>query len=149
MVVEAWLARAAAARPRHTALQTPEGSWSYAELLAAARSGAAELAERGAGAGERVAIVLPPGLAFAQALHACMLLGAVAVPLDPRLTVRERAHVLEGASIVLEEPLRAPVPTGGHPRSAAAAQGLGSRAADGERLQSGHELAATAVVMHT
>jgi O-succinylbenzoic acid--CoA ligase len=71
------------------------------------------------------------------------------VPLDPRLTVRERAHVLEGASIVLEEPLRAPVPTGGHPRSAAAAEGLGSRAADGERLQSGHELAATAVVMHT
>ena len=149
MVVEAWLARAAAARPLHTALQTPDGSLSYAELLAAARSGAAELAERGAGAGERVAIVLPPGLAFAQALHACMLLGAVAVPLDPRLTVRERAHVLEGASIVLEEPLRAPVPTGGHPRSAAAAEGLGSRAADGERLQSGHELAATAAVIHT
>jgi len=92
MVVEAWLARAAAARPRHTALQTPAGSWSYAELLAAARSGAAELAQRGAGAGERVAIALPPSLAFAQALHACMLLGAVAVPLDPRLTAGGRGR---------------------------------------------------------
>jgi O-succinylbenzoic acid--CoA ligase len=149
MVVEAWLTRAAAARPRHTALQTPEGSWSYAELLAAARSGAAELAQRGAGAGERVAIALPPGLAFAQALHACMLLGAVAVPLDPRLTAGERAHVLEGASIVLEEPLRPPRQAGGRPQSAAAGDGLGSRAEEGEGLRSGHELAATAVVIHT
>jgi O-succinylbenzoic acid--CoA ligase len=157
MVVEAWLVRAAAARPRHTALQTPEGSWSYAELLAAARAGAAELAQRGAGAGERVAIALPPGLAFAQALHACMLLGAVAVPLDPRLTAGERAHVLEGARVVLEEPLRATGPAGGRSTSptaadgppAAAADGLGSRAGEGERLQFAHELAATAVVIHT
>src|SRR5262249_36063513 len=67
MVVEAWLARAAAARPRHTALQTPEGSWSYAELLAAARAGAAELAQLGAGSRERGAVALPPGLAVAQA----------------------------------------------------------------------------------
>ena len=148
-MVEAWLARAAAARPRHTALQTPEGSWSYAELLAAARSGAAELAQRGAGAGERVAIALPPGLAFAQALHACMLLGAVAVPLDPRLTAGERAHVLGGASVVLKEPLRLPPPAAGCPKSAAAGDGLDSRAGEGERLQSGHELAAPAVVIHT
>ena len=149
MVVEAWLARAAAARPRHTALQTPAGSWSYAELLAAARSGAAELAQRGAGAGERVAIALPPSLAFAQALHACMLLGAVAVPLDPRLTAGERAHVLKGASIVLDEPLRAPGPAGGRPRSPAAADGLGSRAEEDEGLEPGHDLAAAAVVIHT
>src|SRR5262245_36342533 len=149
MVVEAWLARAAAARPRHTALQTPEGSWSYAELLAAARFGAAELARRGAGTGERVAIALPPGLAFAQALHACMLLGAVVVPLDPRLTAAERAHVLEGASVVLEEPLRLPPPAGGRPKAAAAAEGLDSRAEEGEGLQSGHELGAPAVVIHT
>jgi O-succinylbenzoic acid--CoA ligase len=155
MAVEAWLARAAAARPRHTALQTPAGSCSYAELLAAARSGAAQLAERGAGAGVRVAIALPPGLAFAQALHACMLLGAVAVPLDPRLTAGERAHVLEGASIVLEEALRAPGPlrapgrAGGPPTSPAAGDRLGPGAEDGERLQYTHDLAATAVVIHT
>ena len=40
---------------------------------------------RGAARGERVAIALPAGLAFAQALHACLLLGAVAVPVDLRL----------------------------------------------------------------
>src|SRR5262245_25533926 len=149
MVVEAWLTRAAAARPRHTALQTPEGSWSYAELLAAARSGAAELARRGAGAGERVAIALPPGLAFAQALHACMLLGAVAVPLDPRLTAGERAHVLEGSSIVLEQPLPAPRRAGERAGAPTAGDGLGSSAEKGERRESGHELAAPAVVIHT
>jgi O-succinylbenzoic acid--CoA ligase len=149
MVVEAWLARAAAARPRHTALQTPQGSWSYAELLAGARSGAAELAERGAGAGERVAIALPPGLAFAQALHACMLLGAVAVPLDLRLTTGERARLLEGASILLEEPLRAPARSGTGTASPARGDVAGSGAEARERLQSGHELAATAAVIHT
>jgi o-succinylbenzoate---CoA ligase len=164
MVVEAWLARAAAARPLHAALQTPEGSWSYAELLAAARSGAAELAERGACAGERVAIALPPGLAFAHALHACMLLGAVAVPLDPRLTAGERARVMEGSSIVLEEPLPAPPLSapplsalqfpapplaGGRASSPAGGDGPGSSAENGERRLSGHELAATAVVIHT
>src|SRR5207253_2458830 len=48
MVVEAWLARAAAARGGHAALDTPTGSWSYAELLAAAQAGAGELSARGA-----------------------------------------------------------------------------------------------------
>ena len=82
MIVEGWLPRAAAARPGGVALQTPDGAVSYAELLADASAGAAELAARGARPGQRVAIALPPGLAFAQALHACLLLGAVAVPVD-------------------------------------------------------------------
>jgi O-succinylbenzoic acid--CoA ligase len=38
-----------------------------------------------------VAIALPPGLHFALALHGCLLLGAVAVPVDLRLTPQERA----------------------------------------------------------
>src|ERR1035441_5683270 len=70
MIVEGWLARAAAARPEGVALQAPHDSLSYAELLASACRGAAELVARGAGPGQRVAIALPPGLAFAQALHA-------------------------------------------------------------------------------
>jgi len=49
MEVEAWLARAAAARPEHTALRTLREEWSYARLHAAARAGAGELAARGAG----------------------------------------------------------------------------------------------------
>src|SRR6476646_2485660 len=105
MVVEGWLARAAGARPDHTALATPEGDWSYRELYAAALAGAGELSARGAGPGRRVAIALPAGRSFAAALHACMLLRAVAVPVDLRLAAAERSLIAEGASVVIEEPL--------------------------------------------
>src|SRR5438034_4254874 len=130
MVVEGWLARAAAARPDRTALDTPRGSWSYAQLYAAARLGARELSQRGAGPGTRVAIALPPGLAFAQALHACLLLGAVAVPVDLRLAPQERARIVDGAETLVAEPLAG---AGGQARGAGA----------------GHDLDATAVVIHT
>jgi o-succinylbenzoate---CoA ligase len=131
MEVEAWLARAAAARPGHTALQTPHGDWSYAQLHAAARAGAAQLAACGAGPGARVAIALPAGLAFAQALHACLLLGAVAVPVDLRLSDPERAHIAAGATVLVEEPLAEDAPGAGFPGDAR------------------HVLDATAVVIHT
>jgi O-succinylbenzoic acid--CoA ligase len=132
MVVEGWLARAAAVRPEGVALETPEQSCSYAELLALARTGADELAARGARPGERVAIALPPGLAFAQALHACLLLGGVAVPVDMRATPAERARITEGAGLLVQEPL------GGRPAPGSA----------GEHDR-GHDLDATAVVLHT
>jgi o-succinylbenzoate---CoA ligase len=131
MVVEGWLGRAARARPAHTALQTPSASCSYAELYGAACSGARELAERGAGPGDRVAIALPAGLEFAQALHACLLLGAVAVPIDLRLSASERALRSDGAALLVEQPL-----AGGSRDLADPAPG-------------GHDLAAPAVVIHT
>jgi len=139
MVVEGWLARAAAARPQREAVQTPTGDWSYAELYAAARRGSAELGARGARPGERVAIALPPGLAFAQALHACFLLGAVAVPIDVRSPPRERTLLAQGARVFLEEPLADP------------SECTNGRAggATGERPDSGHDLDAVAVVIHT
>src|ERR1700676_3183657 len=95
MLVEAWLPRAAAAHPERTAIETPAGSSSYSELLNASRSGADQLARRGAHPGQRVAIAVPPGLAFAEALHACLLLGAVAVPVDVRLSAAERGRLPE------------------------------------------------------
>jgi o-succinylbenzoate---CoA ligase len=104
MAVEAWLERAAAANPATIAVQTPGGACSYAELLARARAGAGELAARGVERGEWVAIALPAGLDFVCALHACMLLGAVAVPVDLRLGERERAAIADGA-VVVDEPL--------------------------------------------
>jgi O-succinylbenzoic acid--CoA ligase len=137
MVVEAWLTRAAAAAPRRTALQTPAGSWTYGQLHGAALAGAAELSGLGAGPGERVGIALAPGLAFAQALHACMLLGAVAVPVDLRLGPAEREHVCAGAAVVVKEPLRPPGDGGLRARGGAEA-GL-----------AGHDLAATAAIIHT
>ena len=134
MIVEGWLPRAAAARPGGVALQTPEGAVTYDELLAGASAGAAELAARGAKPGQRVAIALPPGLAFAQTLHACLLLGAVAVPVDLRLTAAERELVTAGAAVLVEEPLTSPA---------------GADDADHRFATARHELGSTAVVIHT
>jgi O-succinylbenzoic acid--CoA ligase len=134
MLVEAWLARAAAAQGARTAVETPSGSWSYRQLHEAVLAGAAELSARGVRRGERVAIALPGGLAFAQALHACWLLGAVAVPIDTRLTGGERALLADGAALLLEQPLGTDASV--YPRA-------------GDRERNVHDLARTAVVIHT
>jgi O-succinylbenzoic acid--CoA ligase len=104
---------------------------SYAELHAAAQAGAGELSARGAAPGLRVAIALAPGPAFVQALHACLLLGAVAVPVDLRLAPAERSRIADGASVVVEEPLS---------RDASAPE---------IALAGYHDLGATAAVIHT
>src|ERR1022692_3411169 len=106
MQVEAWLRRAARMAPTLTALQTPDGRVSYAELARRAQVGAGVLAERDVAPGERVAIALPPGIAFAEALHACFLHRAVAVPVDLRLTAPERERIAAGVSLLVDEPLR-------------------------------------------
>jgi O-succinylbenzoic acid--CoA ligase len=129
MVIEGWLDRAASHAPERVAVETPELSWTYAELLARARQGAGQLADRGAGPGERVAIALAPGADFVQALHACLLLGAVAVPVDLRLAAGERERIATGAAVVVEEPLRA--------------TGSGR----GQAVQ--HDLDAPALIVHT
>lgn len=134
MFVEAWLHRAVRTHPGSTALEGPDGSRSYAELHAAARRGARSLSTRGVSPGDRVAIALPPGLAFAEAFHACLSLGAVAVPVDLRLTDAERAHVCEGASLVVSETLVAEEDAGADPDLA---------------LEERHDLAAVAAIIHT
>jgi O-succinylbenzoic acid--CoA ligase len=80
-VIEPWLERA---RPDRTAIETPHGRMSYGELLAAAKEAARDL--RG-----RVEIAARPDLDFVVRLHACLLAGARAVPVDPRLGAAERA----------------------------------------------------------
>ena len=105
MVVDGWLARAATSRPDRTAIETPSGSWSYAELNKAARSGAATLARRGVGPGAHIGIALPSGLPFVQALHGSLLLGAVAVPIDLRLAEEERAQIEARCDTVVRDSL--------------------------------------------
>jgi O-succinylbenzoic acid--CoA ligase len=105
MQVEAWLTRAARAAPDAIAIQTPGEQVSYAQLHELALAGAGELYERGARPGGRVAVALSPGIAFAGALHACMLLGVVAVPIDLRLTRTEQERLCSGASVVVSEAL--------------------------------------------
>ncbi|MGC2375532.1 MAG: AMP-binding protein, partial [Solirubrobacteraceae bacterium] len=136
MQVEAWLQRAANSAPDLTALQTAQERLSYAELWQAARLGAAELAARGAREGARVAIALPPGIAFAQALHASFLLGAIAVPVDLRLTPAERERLAARADVLVEHPL--------HTCSASDAEAL-------ESAESSltHDLDAVCVTIHT
>jgi O-succinylbenzoic acid--CoA ligase len=84
MVVEPWLERAAARRPERVAIEAPDGALTYAQLVAAARDEARGLAGR-------VEIEARPELEFVVRLHACLLAGARAVPIDPRLSDQERA----------------------------------------------------------
>ncbi|HEY6761946.1 MAG TPA: AMP-binding protein [Baekduia sp.] len=84
MVVESWLARAARERPARAAVNDV----SYAELHERARAAAAGLPR-----GARVGLALPPGVDYVVALHACLLAGALVVPIDPRLTEAERPAV--------------------------------------------------------
>ncbi len=109
MQVEAWLQRAAVSSPTRIALETPQARVSYRELAQLAVAGASDLRERGVCPGDRVAIVLPAGIDFAQALHACMLVGAIAVPIDPRLTAEERQSIVADV-VLVDRPLRTPAP---------------------------------------
>jgi O-succinylbenzoic acid--CoA ligase len=96
--IDPWLLRAAAANPDRPALLTPSGSFTYTELEARARAVAGGLTARGVGAGDRVALALAPGEEFVAAVHGCLLLGAIVVPIDLRLGGAERAARMEGVA---------------------------------------------------
>ncbi len=105
MEIDPWLARATARRPEAVALETPEGRLTYRELLMAATRAAGRLVLRGAGPGDRVALTLPPGRDFVVALHACLLLRAPAMPIDPRLGERERKQLTGAVEVLVNTPL--------------------------------------------
>ena len=86
MLSDPWLTRAAALRPDRVAVQTPGGSLTYAQLERRARARAAVLD------GGPLAIAHPPGLEFAVDLHAALLAGVPAIPIDLRLGEEERAR---------------------------------------------------------
>src|SRR4051812_42352489 len=95
MVVESWLARAARERPRRRAVN----DLTHGALYERARVVAAGLPRGG-----RVGLALPPGEAYVVALHACLLAGALVVPIDLRLTDGERPEV----DVVIEADAPAP-----------------------------------------
>jgi o-succinylbenzoate---CoA ligase len=76
---------------------------SYAELSDGAARAARQLAALGVGEGDRVATTLPPGIAFAELLHALPRLGAVFVPLNPR-----DPQLALDVKAVLSEPVTGP-----------------------------------------
>jgi O-succinylbenzoic acid--CoA ligase len=94
--------------PDRVAIETRSGAVTYAELEDGARAAAGALAERGLSAGDRVALALPAGIEFVTALHGCMLVGAVAVPVDLRLGEGERAARAKDAVCVVDERLAGP-----------------------------------------
>src|SRR5688572_4716184 len=127
MLVEAWLHRAARTRPDLVALRAEDGALTYMELHTAARLAAKRLSALGIRPGDRVGIALPARRAFVETLHGCLLLGAVAVPVDRRLKVAERAAQTESCATVVSRPL----------------DGL---ADEGAALTGTHDLSATAIV---
>ena len=89
------------------ALSTPAGARSYRELHDRARAVGGALVAHGIGPGDRVALEMP-GEGLVVALHGCLLIGAVAVPIDLRLRDAERAARREGTALALTEPIAGP-----------------------------------------
>ncbi|MGO9495423.1 MAG: AMP-binding protein [Solirubrobacteraceae bacterium] len=105
-----WIHAAADRAPDRVAIEGLERSLTYAQLCDAAMAGAGAL--HGV---RRAAIALPPGEDFVVALHACLLAGVAAVPLDLRLSEAEREQRLAGADAVIDTPIIASPSLAGQP----------------------------------
>ena len=95
--VGSWLALHAKERPGHTALvveRTGERI-SYAELESRVQRTAQALAELGLAPGDRIALALPSEPLYLEVYFAAALLGAIAIPLNTRLTAAELGFQLE------------------------------------------------------
>ncbi|MEJ7797135.1 MAG: AMP-binding protein [Solirubrobacteraceae bacterium] len=130
MLVESWLCRAARTRPDGAALRSADGTLTYAELDVAASVASRRLSALGVRAGDHVGLALPARAPFVETLQGCMRLGAVAVPVDLRLTEIERAARVGGCALLVDAPL-----DGAQDRDAP--------------LLATHDLAAAAIVVHT
>jgi O-succinylbenzoic acid--CoA ligase len=99
--MESWLYMAAAKHPDRPAIESPERTLSFDALARLASASAVALRDQGVGAGDRVALEIEDRVEFVIALHACLLLGAPAVPIDLRLSEGERALRRRGSVTVL------------------------------------------------
>jgi O-succinylbenzoic acid--CoA ligase len=126
--MDLWLQLAARKHPERVAIETPERTLNYGELLRLALGSVCALEAEGIGAGDRVALEIEERIEFLVALHACLLLGAPAGPVDLRLGEAEREPRRRGATLVLRE-LPSPV--------------------EGGWVTSSHDQDAVATVMHT
>jgi acyl-CoA synthetase (AMP-forming)/AMP-acid ligase II len=90
------IAEAARRFADRTAYVTPRGwSLSYADLDRISDEAAAGLAARGVGAGDVVALVLPPGPEYLLAYAAAAKLGAITAGVNDRLADRERDAIID------------------------------------------------------
>jgi o-succinylbenzoate---CoA ligase len=100
--MEPWLTRAARIHGARTAIRTADGAeTTYHRLHARATAVASALQAQRVAPGDHVALALPSA-ELVVALHACLLLGVVAVPIDLRLTEAEQALRTAHASLILD-----------------------------------------------
>jgi long-chain acyl-CoA synthetase len=92
----------AARTPHAPALRQADGAvMSYAALVERAEHVAGGLRAHGVGAGDRVAFQLPNSSAFVEVLLGALFAGAVAVPVNTRLSAPETAQIVEDCSPAL------------------------------------------------
>ncbi len=101
MFLDNWLSQRAQACPERCALIADGTSLTYAELEREATTAARRLAARGARRDGPVAITLEPGVEYIVVLHALMKLGAVAHPINTRLSPAEIEAEIERVQPVL------------------------------------------------
>jgi O-succinylbenzoic acid--CoA ligase len=99
MKLDDWLAQRSQSCPERTALVADGAEVTYAELEAEATWVARRLAAEGVRRGSIAAMTMHPRREQVVLVHALMKLGAVLLPLSPRLSAEERAAV-----IAAEEP---------------------------------------------
>lgn len=101
-----WLAERATLDPHRAALVVEGRRSTFGELAARVDLLARRLAAGGVRAGDRVATVLGPSGRMVELIHAVQRVGAVLVPLSPRLAPpeRERLLALVRPAIVVREP---------------------------------------------
>ena len=103
-VVSSWIHAAAARQPDRVAIETPERSLTYASLLDAAEARARTVRAR------RIALASAAVEDFVVDLHACLLAGAAAVPIDLRLSAGEQAQRRAAAEVDVDDPPGVDVP---------------------------------------
>lgn len=105
------LDRAADSRPDGPALADRHGSASYSELSRKVAGVAKALSDLGILPGDRVAIITDKQINVVAAMFGCYLAGAVLVPVNPLLKMRQVVHILadSGARLILAAPTRQPL----------------------------------------
>lgn len=94
------LATRATAHPDSIYLRVDNDTWTFAQVESQAESLSAALANLGVERGDRIALVLPSCPEFVVSLFAIAKLGAVVVPLDPRLAPTELQYMLRHSEAV-------------------------------------------------
>ncbi|MCV7195699.1 fatty-acid--CoA ligase FadD5 [Mycobacterium angelicum] len=107
------LERHAMMQPHATALRFLGNTVTWAELRRRVAALAGALSRRGVGFGDRVMVLMLNRTEFVESVLAANMIGAIAVPLNFRLTPTEIAFLVEdcGARVLITEPVLAPVAT--------------------------------------